>query len=537
MFSLVLFSCAPGNNNGNNGIGSLFATDFVDKEAFREIMTATVDSVNEVDSAFRLTLLQNDTFNTAYAYQLSGREPLWFDSKGPLPAAEALPEQLNALWNEGLEPGAYRVGYIREVLTRLKDRKQAVATDSVVAWDKAFTAAWLQAARELLLGTHEIRRGDSLWFAGNDTAFYGAAYLVASLKDKGDFPAFDTFRSTLPEYLPMKEAVAQWSKLKEDSLYLQAKQALTIDAPDSTWLLILERELGTALPATDSAQGLKPRIAAYQYYRQLKITGKRDSATCASLKKMPDTYIHSLQLNMDRLRALPRVAGAEHVWVNIPLMEVSYYRDDAELFHSRVVVGKKSRQTPTLWAPMANVVFNPPWGVPPTILKKDVGPGVGRSGPAYLARKGLRAYDAKGRDVTDQVTGSNYKKFSYRQPPGAHNSLGEVKFNLPNKWDIYLHDTPHRENFGNRMRALSSGCVRVQNPKLLAEAILQGNNYTPEKIDSIIETRRTKFEPLKHKFPVYIVYLTVARDSTGRRLRYLDDVYGRDSKMKKIYGY
>jgi murein L,D-transpeptidase YcbB/YkuD len=186
---------------------------------------------------------------------------------------------------------------------------------------------------------------------------------------------------------------------------------------------------------------------------------------------------------------------------------------------------------------MANVVFNPPWGVPPTILKNDIGPGVGRSGSAYLARKGLRAFDSKGRDVTGSVNGSNYKRFSYRQPPGAHNSLGEVKFNLPNRWDIYLHDTPHRENFTNRLRALSSGCVRVQNPKVLAEAILEDRNFTPEKIDSIIETRRTRFEQLKRNLPVYIVYVTVATDSTGNLLRYLNDVYGRDEKLKKIYGY
>jgi murein L,D-transpeptidase YcbB/YkuD len=87
------------------------------------------------------------------------------------------------------------------------------------------------------------------------------------------------------------------------------------------------------------------------------------------------------------------------------------------------------------------------------------------------------------------------------------------------------------------LRALSSGCVRVQNPKVLAEAILEDRNFTPEKIDSIIETRRTRFEQLKRNLPVYIVYVTVATDSTGNQLRYLNDVYGRDEKLKKIYGY
>ncbi len=495
--------------------------------------------VAPADSAFRAGLLKNDTPNVAYAYHLATMEPLWFDASGPRKATEELVTQLNDLWNEGLDPGSYRVGYLQQALTQLKQNNDKhFPVDSIVAWDKAFTTAWLSAARDLLLGSREIRRGDSLWFAANDTAFSGASYLVRNLKAGETFPSFDTFRPAMPAYGQMKKAVQDWVKLKEDTLYMEVKKQIAANTRDSMLLLVLQKELGNArITENDSLGTTGSWLSTYQYYHQLRITGKYDSVTFSSLKKSPDDYIHSLQLNMDRLRALPRESGAEHVWVNIPLMEVNYYRDNQVKFHGRVVVGKKSRQTPTLWAPMANVVFNPPWGVPPTILKNDVGPGVGRSGAAYLSRKGLRAFDAKGRDVTASVNGSNYRKFSYRQPPGAHNSLGEVKFNLPNKWDIYLHDTPHRENFSSRMRALSSGCVRVQNPKLLAEAILEDREYTPEKIDSIIQTRRTKFEQLKRNLPVYIVYLTVAADSTGNQLRYLDDVYGRDNKMKKVYGF
>lgn len=535
----TLFSCSSKKEDGESGgIGSIFSSDFVDKEEFKKIIAGTLSPVNPSDSAFRAAILQQDTPNVNYAYQLADREPLWFNEKGPKKAVEDLTRQLNDLWNEGLDPGSYKVGYLQQVLTQLKDKEKNFPADSIVSWDKAFTTAWLSAARQLLMGSREISRGDSLWFARNDTAFTGAIYLVETLRKSDDFPSFDAFRPTIPEYARMKKAVEQWAKLKEDTTYLTAKKQLVPGRQDSTLQLVIQKELGNVQATEhDSLDAIGRWIATYQFYRQLKITGKHDSITFASLKRMPDDYIHSLQMNMDRLRALPREAGTEHVWVNIPLMEVNYYRDNQVKFHSRVVVGKKSRQTPTLWAPMANVVFNPPWGVPPTILRNDVGPGVGRSGTAYLARKGLRAFDSKGRDVTASVNGSNYRRFSYRQPPGAHNSLGEVKFNLPNKWDIYLHDTPHRENFTNRMRALSSGCVRVQNPKLLAEAILDEQNYTSEKIDSIIQTRRTKFEQLKRNLPVYIVYLTVASDSTGNQLRYLNDVYDRDARMKKVYGF
>lgn len=524
----------PGKSKGVTGI---FSSDFVDVSDFKEALSKSMKPIDTKDTAFRHKLLSDPDFNVSYAYQLAEYQPLWFDETGIKKGGTELTKQLNDLWDEGLEPGNYHVGYIQQALTQLENGKD-FPLDSIVQWDKTFTKAWLHAAKDLLMGSKEIHQGDSLWFAKNDTEFNGAAYLVKSLKAGSEFPSFDTFRPDIAEYAKMKNAVAQWSALKNDTQYLLLKKNIRPDQADSTWQAVIEKELHGVQPVeNDSAKGIQTWIATYQYYHQLKVTGKYDSATYAKLKLVPDDYIHNLQMNMDRLRALPSKAGAEHVWVNIPLMEVNYYRENELKFHSRVVVGKKSRQTPSLWAPMANVVFNPPWGVPPTILKNDIGPGVGRSGAAYLSRKGLRAFDSKGRDVTGSVNGSNYKRFSYRQPPGAHNSLGEVKFNLPNKWDIYLHDTPHRENFTNRLRALSSGCVRVQNPKILAEAILEDRNFTPEKIDSIIDTRRTRFEQLKRNLPVYIVYVTVATDSTGNQLRYLNDVYGRDEKLKKIYGY
>lgn len=200
----------------------------------------------------------------------------------------------------------------------------------------------------------------------------------------------------------------------------------------------------------------------------------------------------------------------------------------------RVVVGKNARQTPALNARMANVVINPSWGVPPTILKKDVLPGVQRGGSSYLARKDLKVYDHKGNPVDPSlVNASNYKQFVFRQPPGDDNALGYVKFNLPNKWDIYLHDTPHRELFAKEDRAWSSGCIRVQKPKEMAIYILhemEGLRYTPERLDSVIQTAKTRYVTLKHKIPVHVVYLT-AFDNGNGDVRFLRDFYRRDAKL------
>jgi len=534
--SIVLFSC--GNKPGEKGISSLFSDEFVNVEAFKNGMSKVASLPNTKDSAFQKNLLKDVDLNVNYTYSLVDYTPIWFDESGLKKDATDLLRQLNGLSDDGLNASDYQVARLQSILSTLDKSQQAASVDSVIRWDRDFTKSYLSAAKDLLLGAKDFKKGDSLWFAKNDTLFSAPLYIANALKAENPIPALDTFRPAMPQYQQMKKALAYWKGLHKDATYVSLKKNISLGKVDSNLQMLIQKELpNVQVHDNDSINGIPSWIATYQYYHHIKPTGKHDSTTFKSLTKSPEDYIKTLQANLERLRALPRQMGAEaeYVYVNIPLMEVDYFREKALKFHGKVVVGKKSRQTPSLWANMANVVFNPPWGVPPTILKNDVGPGVSRSGAGYLARKGLRAFDSKGRDVTSSVNGSNYRKFSYRQPPGAHNSLGEVKFNLPNKWDIYLHDTPHRENFVARYRALSSGCVRVQNPKLLAEAILEDRQFSPEKIDSIIQTRRTKFEQLKRHLPVYIVYVTVAPDSTGNQLRYLDDVYGRDAKMKKAF--
>ena len=242
---------------------------------------------------------------------------------------------------------------------------------------------------------------------------------------------------------------------------------------------------------------------------------------------------------MERLRWMKRTPGELYVVVDVPLMEMYLRKDGTNLLHKKVVVGKPTRQTPSLNADMANIVINPPWAVPPTILKKDVLPGIQKSGNAYLAKKGLKIYDSEGRNVkVSSVNARNYRQYVYRQAPGDDNSLGYVKFNMPNKWDIYMHDTPHREDFGKRDRAQSSGCVRVHEPQEMALFILSElenrKNYTQGKLDTLISGHKTRWETLKNKIPVFITYLTAFEDAASEHILYTRDIYQRDAKLMSL---
>ncbi len=280
-------------------------------------------------------------------------------------------------------------------------------------------------------------------------------------------------------------------------------------------------------------------LVAYQTYKSLRPTRKLDSTTIADLATSPEVYLKKIRANMERVRWMKQKTGDTYIVVNVPLMELFFRKGGVNIMHKKVVVGKTARQTPSLNADMANIVINPPWGVPATILKNDVLPGIQKSGKQYLAKKGLKIYDHDGKSVSvNDVTSRNYKKYSYSQAPGDDNSLGYVKFNMPNKWDIYLHDTPHREDFAKRDRALSSGCVRVHEPQEMALYILsqleEKTNYTQGKLDTMIGTHKTKWETLKNKIPVFITYLTAFEDQSGAHLLFTRDIYQRDEKLMAL---
>lgn len=535
-FLFGLASCDPGKNKQQSPADApgSFSSETFDAEDFAEQMAVALPAVDTTDSLIRSQKIP--TLNTALrnSYQDHAYLPFWIDDKGNTAAAEALLTDLDALRWDGLDTDRYQVSDLRNRLLHLKKSD----IPSLIAFDTSCTKAYLQASRELLFGVLIPRRADSLWFHSNDSSWNAPQLLTKMLGKEQKYPSLDSFRSRIPTYGLLLKEHRRLAALAADTQLTTAKQNIrSLTVPDSVLDYVIHTEVPALQPDPNDSLDEKTRLLkAYQDHYGVKPTGKLDSNTLRLLQRSPDTLARLVRANLERLRWLPQQMEQEYVLVNIPMMELFYKENGEDAFRMRVVVGRSSRQTPVLNANMANVVFNPPWGVPPTILKKDVLPGLMKRGGSYLARKGLRAYDSKGRQVDASViNASNYRRYAYRQPPGARNALGEIKFNMPNKWDIYLHDTPHREDFPRRDRALSSGCVRVQKPKEFAEFILSKQEGRTEfdqlLIDSLIQTRKTKFENLQEKIPVHLVYLTAFDSDDRDGVRYLGDIYKRDRKL------
>lgn len=472
-----------------------------------------------------------------YTYHYSEYLPLWVGETGSTDLAEKLITDLEGLSLDGLNPERYKVSELKQQMAAFKKESEP-DLNAVIALDTAFTMAYLKASHDLLFGILNPKEADDQWYHSNDTAWAPEKPLLAQLNDLGQYPELKQFRSTLPTYNLLLKAKQRYVSMEKDAQLKNAKAAVTANPSDSIISIIVSKELRQQASNVAADSNQNAMLLAYQQYYGIKPTGKLDTSTKRALERQPEEVVGVIDANLERLRWMQKDMGPQYILVNVPLMELFFRRGGKNVMHMNVVVGKPARQTPSLDADMEHVVFNPPWGVPPTILKQDVLPGLENQGVAYLDKKDLDVYDKKGRRVDPSiVNASNYNNYVFRQPPGDDNALGYVKFNMPNKWNIYLHDTPHREDFDKPYRAKSSGCIRLQMPQEMAEYILtqvEGRDFDQSKISDIISTQTTKYEKLKSKLPVHIVYLTAFEDDRNSQIRFVQDIYKRDAKLMNM---
>jgi murein L,D-transpeptidase YcbB/YkuD len=233
--------------------------------------------------------------------------------------------------------------------------------------------------------------------------------------------------------------------------------------------------------------------------------------------------IERVLANMERWRWLPHDLGGTYVMVNVPDFTLKVVHDHHEQWHTKIVAGKPQTPTPLLTASMDNVLVNPSWHVPQSIIKNELMPRYGRD-PNIFARMGLEVKHRSdgGIDVT--------------QPPGAGNALGRIKFNFPNKFSVYLHDTPDKRLFANDQRAYSHGCMRVENPTKFGEVLLHlaMNGLTPDaqQLSALFGREERSFK-LTDRPMVHLTYQTAFVDDSGK-LQLREDIYGFDERIQTI---
>ena len=243
-----------------------------------------------------------------------------------------------------------------------------------------------------------------------------------------------------------------------------------------------------------------------------------------------ETRLQQLETNLIRVRAMSGFLGERYVFVNIPAAELEEVEGGRVVARHNAVVGKVDRQTPVLTSKVQEITFYPYWNVPVSIIRKDLIPKM-RAEPDYLAKEHIRILDPKGREIdpttinweTDEAS-----KYWFRQDPGEINAMATIKITFPNSYDVYMHDTPFRNLFGDNQRFHSSGCMRIQNVRDLVVWLLRDTpGWGPEQIDQAIASGVHQVVKLKTTVPVYTNYMTAWATREGV-IHFRDDIYNRD---------
>ncbi|PHM61295.1 L,D-transpeptidase [Xenorhabdus ishibashii] len=283
---------------------------------------------------------------------------------------------------------------------------------------------------------------------------------------------------------------------------------------------------------------LTEAVKRFQALHGLSADGVIGKSTKVWLNTTPQTRARVMALNIQRLRIIPGNIPTS-ILVNIPNYSLSYYLDGKEVLSSKVVVGRPSRKTPIMSSELNNVVINPPWNVPTSMTRKDIAPRAMRDS-GYFRTRGYTVFSSWSNDakVIDPssinwsvITPNNFP-YRIRQAPGPTNSLGRFKFNMPNSEAIYLHDTPNQASFSREMRAVSSGCVRVNKAPELANMLLGKAGWDKTKVNSSLKTWSTKYVNIPQKIPVFLYYQTAWVDEEGNP-QYRDDIYDYDKNARQ----
>lgn len=529
----LIFSSAPCNAVSKNEYQNVFIEHL-------EIGPATYLDINAhgkiaADIDKRLTEI----------YHGNKLQPFWIKDGKPSPGAADIFAVLKDAENHGLNPASYFVDKIHQ-------NWNSTDTAGLVRLDILLTLGMMRYVADQREGRMEPRKLDPELFAGardvevdwdalRETAFETSDMKTFLAQQAPPFLQYRELRKKLSEYRALA-AKGGWPSIP-------AGKVLKPGMDDQRIKIIRKRLAATEELTTENMDSavfdelVVEAVKRFQKRHNLVTDGVIGNKTLAAMNVPVSSRIDQIIINMERYRWLKRLRDDSLVVVNIAGFEAAAGQSGKFDVRMPVIVGKAYHKTPVFSDTIKYVDFNPFWNVPNSIARNEMLPKL-KKNPEYLGTKNMRIFqgwdpDSPELDPTtidwSKVSQKDMNRYRIRQDPGPNNALGTLKIIFPNKYNVYLHDTPSHGLFKQERRAFSHGCIRMGQPAEMAAWVLGGEEkgWSVARVNEIVTSQKRQVVSLDKPMPVYILYRTVFVDSEDHMLYFYEDIYGRDALLAK----
>jgi murein L,D-transpeptidase YcbB/YkuD len=446
----------------------------------------------------------------------------WFDNKGIAEQSFNFLNLLNSTVSDLQDSSLYNPTIKQLYDNAVVDTLHHQSQEKIITTELTFTGQFFSYAAKVYKGS-DIDAADLGWFIPRKKLNL-SELLDSSIKSKAT--DIEIYAKQNPQYKKLQEHLVRYNELAKNvssDTILYIKKPFKRGDSSITISLIKKRllEFGD-LKNTDTTEVFDSltTIAVKKFQRRmgLSIDGAVGNKMIEELNVPIRWRIRQLLVNMERLRWMPPEKDSNYILVNIPEYRLHVFDSGKTVMDMNVIVGKSANSTVIFTGSLKYIVFSPYWNVPTSIVKKEIVPSIEKNSN-YLEKNHM------------EITGRSNGLPLVRQIPGPFNSLGLVKFLFPNNYDIYLHDTPNHDLFSQSSRSLSHGCIRISEPKKMAQYLLRtDSSWNSNNIDSSMHLTKERWVTLKKTVPVFIVYFTSWVDKSGE-LNFRKDIYGHDEKM------